>query len=325
MNKPEQKLSVITLAVLGIGGVFVADKALPVINSVLTGGIEMIGKAATLGVMAAGVAGVAFVVINPQTRNLISHVWMNAMQSVTKMIITNDPIKILRNYVAKGEAQLEQISQHVANLNGKVKQAEQVIARNNTDIEKANQTALVAKKQGNTQHAMLKMNEAGRLIKFNESLQVSMQQTVAMQQVCIRIKNALEFTIADLKNQVDISERQYQILKSQHEAVTGVKKWMNKNSADKQMFDQAMQHLVDDYGMKIGQIDDAMNNMQSFLTDFDIQKGVMDSEALARFEQWEQAMLSGQKIDENLLKPTVNKDQESIGLFKEVMSSRNNG
>jgi hypothetical protein len=59
MQKPEQKLSIITLGLLGIGGVLVADKALPVINSVLTGGIEMIGKAATLGVMAAGVGAVA--------------------------------------------------------------------------------------------------------------------------------------------------------------------------------------------------------------------------------------------------------------------------
>ena len=324
MQKPEQKLSIITLGLLGIGGVLVADKALPVINSVLTGGIEMIGKAATLGVMAAGVGAVAFIVINPQTRNLISHVWMNTMQSITKLVISHDPIKILRNYVAKGQAQLEQISQHVATLNGKVKQAEQVIARNNNDIERANQAALVAKQQGNNQHAMLKMNEAGRLAKFNESLTASMQQTVAMQQVCTRIKNALEFTIADLKSQVDISERQYEILKSQHEAITGVKKWMNKNSADKQMFDQSMQHLIDDYGMKIGQIDDAMNNMQTFLTDYDIEKGVMDNEALARFEQWEQAMLTGQKIDEKLLAPEPTKDEnESIGLFKYAMRNRN--
>ena len=209
-------------------------------------------------------------------------------------------------------------------MNGKVKQAEQVIARNNNDIERANQAALVAKNQGNNQHAMLKMNEAGRLAKFNESLTASMQQTIAMQQVCTRIKNALEFTIADLKSQVDISERQYEILKSQHEAITGVKKWMNKNSADKQMFDQSMQHLIDDYGMKIGQIDDAMNNMQTFLTDYDIEKGVMDNEALARFEQWEQAMLTGQKIDEKLLAPEPAKDEnESIGLFKYAMKNRN--
>jgi hypothetical protein len=136
----------------------------------------------------------------------------------------------------------------------------------------------------------------------------------------------LEFTIADLKSQVDISERQYEILKSQHEAITGVKKWMNKNSADKQMFDQSMQHLIDDYGMKIGQIDDAMNNMQTFLTDYDIEKGVMDNEALARFEQWEQAMLTGQKIDEKLLAPEPAKakdENESIGLFKYAMKNRN--
>ena len=101
---------------------------------------------------------------------------------------------------------------------------------------------------------------------------------------------------------------------------------INKNSADKQMFDQSMQHLIDDYGMKIGQIDDAMNNMQTFLTDYDIEKGVMDNEALARFEQWEQAMLSGQKIDEKLLAPESAKakdENESIGLFKYAMKNRN--
>ena len=98
---------------------------------------------------------------------------------------------------------------------------------------------------------------------------------------------------------------------------------MNKNSADKQMFDQSMQHLVDDYGMKIGQIDDAMNNMQTFLTDYDIEKGVMDTEALARFEKWEQAMLSGQKIEEKIFEPvSAQKADAPLGLFKDAMKNR---
>ena len=328
----QTKMSIIAMSVIGIGGFLVADKALPVINSVLTGAIDMAGKAVTLGVMGAGIAFVGFVAINPQTRALISNLWGNAMQSVKKMVISSDPIKILRNYIEKGEKQLTQVGVHVANLTGKARQADQIINSNDDAIIQANKLAQAAHKQGNQQLAMLKMNEAQRLREFNERLTISANQTRAMLELCNRIKNALSFTLDDLRSKVDISEREYEALLEQHKAITGAKSWLSRNNEDKKLFDEAMQHLVDDYGMKMEQIEDAMTNMQPFLEQIDLQKGLTDTQALEKFEEWERSLFANHAMNiaqkqEPVAVPIESKSNsqsvdQTVSLFDDFMKKR---
>ena len=56
---------------------------------------------------------------------------------------------------------------------------------------------------------------------------------------------------------------------------------------EKELFDQAMEFVVEDFGMKMGEIDSFIESSQGFVEGLDLQNDVYKADALAKLKAWE--------------------------------------
>jgi len=63
---------------------------------------------------------------------------------------------------------------------------------------------------------------------------------------------------------------------------------LNGDSDRKELFDQAMEFVVQDYGMKMGEINSFLEDSKPFIEGLDLQNGVYEAEALKRVQAWEE-------------------------------------
>ena len=71
------------------------------------------------------------------------------------------------------------------------------------------------------------------------------------------------------------------------EAFRSGMKAINQGGFDKEMFDRAMDYLVQDYGQRIGEITNFVEMSGGFLETVDIQNAVCEEDFLRQIEEWE--------------------------------------
>uniref|UniRef100_UPI00388F9EDD hypothetical protein n=1 Tax=Acinetobacter sp. TaxID=472 RepID=UPI00388F9EDD len=65
------------------------------------------------------------------------------------------------------------------------------------------------------------------------------------------------------------------------------KKILMGGTDQKELFDQAMEYVVNDYGMKMGEIENFIENSKGFVEGLDLQNGVYEESALKKLQEWE--------------------------------------
>ena len=77
--------------------------------------------------------------------------------------------------------------------------------------------------------------------------------------------------------------------------MSGAQKLLQGSNSEMAMFEMTMEHIADDIGMKVGEMESFMEMSEDFMTNVDLDTGIMDErglELLERFQNGDSLLLS---------------------------------
>lgn len=257
-------------------------------GSVLPWVIRMLQNTLTAMALCAGVAVGVVVISDKRWRNLLFYAYKSLMRVITGWFIEIDPIGILKSYVDSLKKKLEEMDQSITNLAGQIMKLKNQIDHNEAERVHSLEIAREARKRGEAASNVfvLQSRQAGRLEKSNMTLQNLYDRMVGLMKVLKKMREASNFLIQDIQGEVDVKSKERQALLAGYGAFTRAKKIM-QGGDERAMFDMTMEKLTDDYGMKMGEIEQFMDMSKAVIQGVDLENGIYEEKALAQLDAWE--------------------------------------
>lgn len=321
-SRPEGTTGMLTIGA-GLAGLYFA---LPTLLAFMAGLTALLGQTIAAVALGAVLFALLYILTNKKFLTLTSYIFKSAMRKVTGLFVEIDPIGIMKSYIEDLVKKREVMEGSRDKLRGQITVLEKKIRDNTIGFERAMATAQVAHQKGNSGVFSVQSRQAGRLERLNKE---SLQPLLTQMQVHLRALNKYhEVTgtvIEDLKNEVDARKIEREMILASHSAMAAAKKILQGGTDEKELFDQAMEFVVQDFGMKLGEIESFIENSKGFVEGLDMQNGVYEADALKRLQEWEtkadSILLGNQK--QALLENTTAASVMNIGIGAPAASSIN--
>lgn len=283
-ERPEGTTGMLALAAAGVGLYF----ALPTLVAFMAGLAALLGHTIAVVVLCVVLAAILYVVTNKKFLTLAKYAFKSVMRSITGWFVEIDPIGIMKSYIEDLTHKRETMASSRDKLKGQIGVLKRKITENDAKYQNAMSLASVAQQKGNNGVFSVNARQAGRLEKLNKE---SFGPLLAQMEVHLRaLDKYYEVTgtvIEDLKNEVDARKMEREMILASYSAMSAAKKILQGGTDEKELFDQAMEYVVNDFGMKMGEIDSFIENSRGFVEGLDMQNGVYEADALARLQAWE--------------------------------------
>jgi hypothetical protein len=287
-ERPEGTTGMLSLAVLGVGGFFVVQAILPTLIAFLGLAITAVGQTIVLAALCAFLAAMLYVLTNKKFLTLVGYMFKSAMRKITGAFVEIDPIGIMKNYIDDLLGRQTDMDASIAKLNGQVKICQRKITENESGYEKAMATAAEAKKREQQGAFTVNARQAGRLERLNNETLIPLLKTMELNLRALRkYREVTDTVILDITNEVEARKIERDMILASYSAIQAAKKIMNGDPDKKELFDQAMEFVVQDYGMKLGEIENFLDTSKGFVETLDLQNGVYEEEALKKMQAWE--------------------------------------
>jgi hypothetical protein len=286
-ERPEGTTGMAFIALLGVGGFFLAKAVLPTILAVFGMAITAVGQAITITILCAVLAALLYILTNSKFQTLCSYLFKSSMHKLTGVFIENDPIGIMKSYISDLRKKKVELEERENALNGQIRSCQAMIEKNTQEADKAMSMARVAKNSANNPQFALHSRNAGRLSEFNDKLSVTLTKMQMLYRALKKYSEASDVVIADMTAEVKIREQERKMVLASNSAMRSAMAILKGNDDARELYDQAMEFVVEDYGRKLGEIEDFMNSSQSILDGIDMQNGVWEEKALKQLEAWE--------------------------------------
>lgn len=242
----------------------------------------------------AGVLGAAVLVLSSpiwssKVRTLTSYFFKSAMRKITGFFVEIDPIGILKNYIEEIKGNLSTMDKQIGNLRGHIQRLTGIIEKNTADVQQNLARAAVAKRENQKSALVLSSRQAGRLEKSNLSLAALKSKMETLYKMLAKLREVSAITAADMESEVEVKEQEYNAINAGYGAFTSAMKVLAGSSDGKQMYEQAMEHLADNYASKVGEIENSMNLFEGFIASVDLDNLVFEESALAKLEELEKS------------------------------------
>ncbi len=279
-KRPEGKTGMLFamggLAALGIG----LYKILPFVITLLQNAITATALAVALGAM-------LWVLLDKKNWILAEYFYKSLMRKITQVFVEIDPIGIMRNYVDDLKKQREKMQKQISNLRGQVKILQRQIQQNERERNNALSMAQQAQKKEKRGVFALKARQAGRLQESNLKLEDLLQKMELLFRVLGKMREASDLMIEDIENEVEHQDRERKMIKAAHSAMASAKAILQGSPDRLALFEQAMEFTAEDYGRKLGEIEEFVDMSTNFIDTLDLQNGVFEQEALDLLSKWE--------------------------------------
>jgi len=264
------------LAALGYG----LYKILPFIITLLQNAITAV---LLFGVLAV----IIYVITDRRTRNLFWYIYKSIMRAITRMFVEIDPIGILNSYVSDLKSNAENMYRQIGNLRGQMRKLKELIDQNERERAQSLQFAGEARKQNKQNIFVLKARKAGRLEESNLTLSALYTKMEVLYRMLNKMYETSLVLIEDLEDEVKVKTMERDAIKASYSAFRSAVRIIKGDPDKKEIFDQAMEFLAEDYGKKLGEIEHFMEVSSSVIDSIDIQNGVYAEDALQKLEDWE--------------------------------------
>lgn len=286
-EKPEGTTGMVVLGLLGLGGFFIAPTVLTGLISILTLGTAAVGQAITLTVMLAIAAFLFMVLTDKKFITLVKYMFKSSVRAMTNIFVETDPIGIMKGYIDDLKDKREVLYNKKRDLAGQISKCKEIIASNEKEIENSMSGAKVAQTKGNASLVALKSRNAGRLTDFNSKLRGTLSKMEIIYQALDKYSNAAETIIEDITSEVKVKKQERDMMLSGYSAIKSAMSILSGGDDERELFDQAMEFVTEDYSKKLGEIDDFMNMSKNTLDGIDLQNGVWEEKALKQLAEWE--------------------------------------
>jgi phage shock protein A len=263
--------------------------------------------------------------MNERFRLICSNAFKLAMRHLTSWFITIDPIGILENHIDEMDAQISKVAEHTTSLNGQKRKMTSKIESKVHEMEKHLKLAMQAEKSGNNNAKLLNSRSASRAEDVIKNLKKTHGKIEMLHNVLKNMLEKIKFLRDDTENLVENKKYEYDSIKAAHAAMSGAQKLLQGNDSQMAMFEMTMEYIADDIGMKVGEMESFMEMSEDFMTNVDLETGVMDErglELLERFQNGDSILLAetDKKLEALKQQPAVKTEDTTTQVNKEFNS-----
>ena len=291
------------LFMLGIlaGGGFLIFKFLPALIALTSSVLGIAGILIALGV-------IIFMALDSKTRTLFWYMYKSVMRWITGLFVQIDPISILKNYVRDLHDNLRKMNKQIGHLRSQMHVLYEQIHNNKKEIDANLSAAHEARDDANRNRILLKTRRAGRLRDSNLKLEDLYKKMDILHKVLTKMYDNSEILAEDIKDQVDIKEKEREAIHASTSAMRSAMNVINGDKDQRALFDEALENITDDVSQKVGEMERFMEISENFMSSVDLQNGVFEEEGLKMLERWElegQSLLLGEEKQEIVAQDTT--------------------
>jgi len=313
-QRPEGTPGMIVMAAIIVGAGIGLYHILPFLITLLTNIYTALALIAGLGV-------IFVLATDKRFRTLLWYFYKLAMRKMTAAFIQIDPIGILETYVEDLHKKSHKMSEQITQLSGQRGKVKRQIDNNTQEMKENIEKAKSAQSQGKSKASVtLYSNKAARSEATNQKL-INLYRTMGiLEEVIKKMHKASNFMIEDTDDKVKHMKIEREAVLKSHSVMKSAKSIIAGDNDKKMLFDQAMEYVVDDIGMKLGEMDSFMEQSQSFMENMDIQNGVFEARGEKMLEEWDNkinTILLEEGTDYSII-DSLNSSQAKVGTKQKI-------
>lgn len=270
----------VVLAIVGLFGFWAAIHLLPFVILAATNTIYA-------GVLIAVLAGMTFAALDKDVHNAVYYAWKSITRAIGYAIVNQDPIGVIETSIKIMQSRLNEMSASKAEVGGQLKGLTAKIKENATRAELDMKKALQAEKQGDIQGKTLMALEAQQLVLSNKSLSETKNKIELMYRVLDKMVSTVDFNIKKTSSELAIKKEERKAIMAAHAGMVKGWKVIGGSGPEAEMFNRAMESIAETANKQLAEIDDIMDLSQGIIKGVDLEKGVIQDDALKMLEQWE--------------------------------------
>jgi phage shock protein A len=232
-------------------------------------------------------AGLLFAALDKDVHTAVYYTWKSITRAIGYAIVNQDPIGVIETSIKTMQARLDEMMQNKNEVGGQVKGLDAKIKQNadkaQFDMKKAQQAEKTGDSNGRTLMAM----EAQQLLLSNKNLMETKTKIDLMYRVLDKMVSTVDFNIKKTRSELEIKKEERKAIMSAHKALTSGWKVIGGSSPDAEMFNRAMENIAETANQQLAEIDDIMDLSQGIIKGVDLEKGVIQDDALKMLEAWE--------------------------------------
>jgi hypothetical protein len=279
LSKPENITSLFVGLLIAAGAVWGGIHLLPFLILATTNIIYE-------GILLAALGLMVFAVLDKDVHRIFYYGWKMMTRRLTGLLIDMDPISAVETSLGKMQSRLDEAVKNKNDVGGQLRALEEKIKSNATRAEMNMRKAQHAEKQGDLQGKTLMALEAQGLMTSNKNLTETRNKVAMMKSVLDNMCGAVDFNIKKTRSELEIKKEERKVIMSAHRAMTLGQKVLGR-SPEKEMFDRAMESMSQTANRQLAEIDHIMNASEGVLRGVDLEKGIMQEDALKALQQWE--------------------------------------
>lgn len=281
LKRPEGKFSLWFWGAVAAGAYFLV----PPIGAFVSTLVTLAENTLYLGLMIGGVALAGYIIIDNWTT--ISYAYRNLMRGLAKLVLNVDKIGSMKTAKERMAKKLAVLVKNKNFLGGVMKETRNEISQNIAEATAALKLASEAKKRKVQSQVFVQSRQAQRLQKYSVPLKDSLNRMEVLYRILGKYVEKGEAVLQDMELETKTVERNYRAINAAHTATMAAESLIMKDR-DRDMYDQALDLLLQDYNLKLADIESFAEKSSSILGQMDLQNAVWHTEALKMLEEFEQ-------------------------------------
>lgn len=279
-EKPEGKTGMIAITALVAALGYGLFLALPVLLTLVTNTIALVGLGAVL-------AGMLYVLFNKNFQNLIGFSFKLVMKKITSLFIRIDPIAIMEVYIGHLKESHSKMREQVSLIRGQIVKLREKISKQNMEIDNNLKLASKALEKNDKKNTVLNARQAERVKKSNINLSDLLVKMEKMHERLSHMAENADFLIQDMQAEVALKKDERDVIYAGYSAISSARKIFQGDADKVAIFEESIEVLATDLGNKVGEMEEFMDGSKFIMDSIDLQNDVYNEEGLKLLEQWE--------------------------------------
>jgi hypothetical protein len=276
-SNPEGKTAILILVVLGLAVLTFWGHIVPFILTMLQ---QTLSAILTL-------AAIIIIVTLPFNKKFRFFLKV-LMRKITNIFVKIFPVDILKQHISNLSKGIRTIEDQVGILRGVMTGLQRKMAEQKDQYINLMNTASYAQKKGEKLQAQVKARQATRLEQSRMKIDELYTRLEKLMRVLKQYHKIAKIMKEDLEFDVNLLIEEREAVIAGHSAMVNAMNVIGGRSELQEMFDMAMEEVVQDVNRRMGEIANFIDMSEDIINSVNLEQGMVDQMALQRLEEWEQ-------------------------------------
>lgn len=254
--------------------------------------IELAENIWYLAAMCGGLFVLGYILLDKRVRTLIWYFYKSLVRKATGVFIQLDPIAIIEGFLEDLRDKMVTMENQIGSLKGQIRKIKMKIQEKEEKYNYFMGMANAAQNKKDEALMNLNLRKAQREKQAAEKFDILRLKTEKLYTVLDKMKRYSGIMVEDIAHEVEMKKEEREIIRTSHSVMKSAVNIINGNSDRKVIFDQAMEYIVDDIGMRIGEMERFMDVSADFMNNMDLENAMYEEQGLKELDAW------ANKVDE---------------------------